>query len=278
MYPRFLQFGLLVISTYGVLALVAALCAVFLWSSIARRSGLDASKISNAALLAVVALVVGARLAVIAANWRAFLVAPLLILRAGTAPSGIAPLVGVLLAAAACCVYLRRVGLPLLHAWDTAAPALALAAAVLDVADFAAGTRYGAPAALPWAVRYASRFAARTTGVPLGVPLHPVQLYAAVAHFALAAVLIALLRQGGRAGEVLGMGLFAEGVLRFLLAPLSGSYRDAPVVFNVVTAAQAGGMLLVVVGGWFWLTRGTPHKNSNGTSNGTAHSQVTADV
>ena len=73
MYPRFLQFGAFVISTYGVLAVVAALCAVALWTSIARRTGMDAEKMQNAGLLAVVCVVVGARLAVVVANWRGFL-------------------------------------------------------------------------------------------------------------------------------------------------------------------------------------------------------------
>ena len=99
-----------------------------------------------------------------------------------------------------------------------------MALGILDVADFAAGSHYGAPTAVPWGVTYTSRFAARTSGVPLGIALHPVQLYAAIGHFVLAAVLILLLRHGGRPAEVIGTALFADGVLRFALAPLSGSY------------------------------------------------------
>lgn len=280
MYPRFLQFGLLVISTYGVLALVAALCAVWLWTGIARRSGLDAVKIGNAALLSVGAVVIGARLAIIAANWRGFLEAPLLILGAGTinAGAGTPTLYGALLAAAVCCVYLRRGGLPLLRSLDAAAPALALAAAVLDVADFAAGSHYGTPTTLPWGVTYTSRFAARTAGVPLGVPLHPVQLYAAAAHFALAATLISMLRLGGRSGEVLGLGLFAEGVLHFLLAPLSGSYLDAPALLHIVTADQAAAMLLVTLGGGLWLAHAKAGTGGHSASQTQGTSQGTIDV
>ena len=256
MYPRFLQFGSLVLSTYGVLAVVAALCGVTLWSSIGRRCGLDAAKLWNAGLLAVLCVIAGARLAVVVANWRGFLVAPLLILRAGTWGSGSTALFGLLLAIVACGIYLRRASLPFLRSLDAAAPALAVVAAVLDVGDFAAGAHYGAPTTLPWGATFTSRFAARTTGVPLGIPLHPVEIYASIAHFTLAAVLLALLRQGGRAGEVLGAGLFAEGVLRFLLAPLSGDYSSASVLLHMATPTQALGMLLVVLGGACWLSRG----------------------
>jgi phosphatidylglycerol:prolipoprotein diacylglycerol transferase len=261
MYPRFLQFGSFVISTYGVLAVVAALCGIALWTGIARRTALDATKIQNAGLLAVVCVVVGARLAVVVANWRGFLEAPLLILGTGTLSTGSAACFGVLLAVVAVIVYLRLARVPLVPALAAAAPALVLALAVLDIGDFAAGSHYGAPTAVPWGVTYASRFAARTTGVPLGVALHPVQIYTAIGHFVLAGALVVMLRRqmqhdGGRLAEVLGTALFADGVMRFLLAPLSGAYDDAPVLFHLVTPAQAFAMLMVVLGGVCWLGHG----------------------
>jgi prolipoprotein diacylglyceryltransferase len=130
-----------------------------------------------------------------------------------------------------------------------------LVLAVLDVGDFAAGSHYGAPTAAPWGVTYSSRFAARTAGVSLGIALHPVQIYAAIGHFVLAAVLVAMLRHQGRPAEVLGTALFADGILRFLLVPFSGAYAEAPVFFHVVTPAQAVAMLMVVLGGLCWLGR-----------------------
>ena len=258
MYPRFLQFGAFVISTYGVLAVVAAFCGIALWNSIARRIGLDAAKIQTAGLLTVLCIVLGARLAVVIDNWRGFLQAPLLILSAGTLSTGSAAIFGVLLAAVAAIAYLLLVRVPVIRALDAAAPAVVLALAILDMANFAAGSHYGAPTAVAWGVTYGSRFAARTTGVPLGVALHPVQLYAAIGHFVLAAVLVTMLRgnvqnRDSRPAEVLGTALFADGVLRFLLAPLSGDYADASVLFHTVTPAQAIGMLMVVLGGACWL-------------------------
>lgn len=253
MYPRFLQFGAFVISTYGVLAVVAAFCGIALWTSIGRRIGLDPAKIQNAGLLAVVSIVIGARLAVVIANWRGFLEAPLLILSAGTLASGSAAIFGVLLACVAVVLYLLRARVPLLRALGAAAPAILLAAAILDIGSFAAGSHYGAPTAARWGVVYSSRFAARTTGVPLGIALHPVQLYAAIAHFVLAAVLVMMLRHESRPVQILGTALFADGVLRFVLAPLSGDYADASVLFHVVTSAQATAMLMVAIGGGCWL-------------------------
>ncbi|HZD78050.1 MAG TPA: prolipoprotein diacylglyceryl transferase family protein [Acidobacteriaceae bacterium] len=262
MYPRFLQFGVFVISSYGVLAVVAAFCGIALWTSIARRIGLDAAKIQSAGLLTVLCIVFGARLAVVIANWRGFLQAPLLILTAGTLSTGSAAIFGVILAAVAAIAYLLFVRVPVIRALDAAAPAVVLALAILDIANFAAGSHYGAPTAAPWGVTYGSRFAARTTGVPLGVALHPVQLYAAIGHFVLAAVLVTMLRDNvlnseSRPAEVLGTALFVDGVLRFLLAPLSGDYADASTLFHLVTPPQALAMLMVLLGGACWLGRGS---------------------
>ena len=139
MYPRFLQFGAFVISTYGVLAVIAAFSGIALWTGLARRTGLFPQKIQNAGLLAVVSVVVGARLAVIIANWRGFFEAPLLILTAGTLAFGSAAIYGVLLAIIATFIYLLRSRVPLIRALDTAAPAVILSLAILDIADFAAG-------------------------------------------------------------------------------------------------------------------------------------------
>ncbi|MCU1314344.1 MAG: Prolipoprotein diacylglyceryl transferase [Acidobacteriaceae bacterium] len=253
MYPRFLQFGTFVISTWGVLALVAAGCGVALWSSIARRLALDVTRIQNAGLIVVVSAVAGARLAVALENWRGFLEAPLLIVATGTLSSGSTAGFGAALAAVAGIVYLLWARVPVWSALDAAAPAAALAAGILDIGDFAAGTHYGAPTTLSWGATYSSHFAARTAGVPLGIPLHPVQIYSAIVHFTLAAILVTMLRQQRRRGEVLGLALFGEGVLRFLLAPLSGDYADAAVLLHAVTTEQAFAMLLVVLGGLCWL-------------------------
>jgi hypothetical protein len=57
--------------------------------------------------------------------------------------------------------------------------------------------------------------------------------------------------------QILGTALFADGVLRFVLAPLSGDYADASVLFHVVTSAQATAMLMVAIGGACWLGRGS---------------------
>lgn len=253
MYPRFLQFGAFVISTYGVLALVAAWCALSLWTALARRLGLNAEKIQNAGILFVVSTIVGARLTVIFANWRGFLLAPILILATGTLQTGNAAAIGAALGLVVLVTYLLREHISLPLAFSAAAPAAMLGMGVLDVANFAAGTHWGSPTRLPWHVIYTDRFAARTAGVPLGIGVHPVQIYSALAHFGVAALLIVLLRQSARGLDVLGAALFAEGLLQFLLEPLTGSFADAAVYLHAFTAVQLSAMVMVALGGLCWI-------------------------
>jgi prolipoprotein diacylglyceryltransferase len=75
----------------------------------------------------------------------------------------------------------------------------------------------------------------------------------------IAAVLILMLRlltqyRAARAGGVLGTALFADGFLRFALAPFSADYADAPALLHVATPAQAIAMLMVALGGVCWLS------------------------
>ena len=80
------------------------------------------------------------------------------------------------------------------------------------------------------------------------------QLYAAIGHFVLAAVLIFMLRlltqyRAAHAGGVLGTALFAGGFLQFALAPFSADYADAPALLHIATPPQAIAMLMVALGG-----------------------------
>jgi len=134
-----------------VLAVVAALCGVALWTSLARRTSLDPAKIQTAGLLAVLCIVLGVRACGGDRHWQGFLQAPLLILGAGTLSTGSAVTFGVLLAAIVTIAYLLLARMPVIRALDAAAPAVVLALAILDVANFAAGSRYGAPTDLSWA-------------------------------------------------------------------------------------------------------------------------------
>ncbi len=262
MYPRFLQFGSIVIPSYGVLLAAGILCGLGLSVALARRVGLNAEKIWNLGLIAVVAVLVGARLLFAIANWSSFRVAPLLLLSLSSARAPVFALGGVGIALLVCAAYAWRAHLPLLRVMDVAAPGLALGHAFACIGCFAAGCDYGGPSGLPWSVTFTSRFAARTTGVPLGVPLHPVQLYECAVSLALLGLLLVLFRRRHQDGDVMGAWLFLYGVAGFFLDFLRGDAAPGPLFRGALTIGQSVAMLMVLAGGLLWLHPHHPQKEA----------------
>ena len=101
---------------------------------------------------------------------------------------------------------------------DALAPPLALGLAFEQAGALLAGSGYGIDAGpgVPWAVTYSHPMAAIWSGTPLGIPLHPVQAYAALAFFTLAALLLTWLPLERRKGDVSGLWLMGAGVAIFL--------------------------------------------------------------
>jgi len=224
-HPQLIQFGRLVLPTYGFLVALGVVLALVVCVRIARLLSLDTEKIWSVALSAIVTTLVG----------RVLL--HLLRLPGYTLSAGLA-------GAAAAGVYAVRLGLPVRRTADAFAPSLALGSAVVSIACLEAGCDYGTPTSVPWAVIF--RSPAAVPGVPLGVPLHPTQLYAGLVEFALFVLLLWLLHRPHYDGEILGAWLFLGGLARFLLTSFRG---------DEVAGTQVSGAAMVLVGGLLWLHR-----------------------
>jgi phosphatidylglycerol---prolipoprotein diacylglyceryl transferase len=224
-HPQLIQFGRLVLPTYGFLVALGVLLALAVCMRTARLLSLDTDKIWSVALLAIVTALVG-RILVLLLRWPGY-----------TFSVGLA-------GAAAAVVYTWRLGLPVRRTADAFAPSLALGSAVVAVACLEAGCDYGTPTHLPWAVIFNSP--AAVPGTPLGVPLHPTQLYAGLVEFVLFVLLLWLLHRPHYDGEILGSWLFLGGLAHFLLTSFRG---------DDVVAAQLIGAAMVLGGGLLWLHR-----------------------
>jgi phosphatidylglycerol:prolipoprotein diacylglycerol transferase len=224
-HPQLIQFGRLVLPTYGFLVAVGVVLALVLCVRTARLLSLDTDKIWSVALLAIVTAL-AARIVLLLLRW------PEYAFSAGLA------------GAAAAIVYALRLGLPLRRTADGFAPSLALGSAVVSIACLEAGCDFGTPTHLPWAVIFNSP--AAVPGTPLGVPLHPTQLYAGLVEFALFVLLLWLLHRPHYDGEILGAWLFLGGLARFLLTSFRG---------DGVVEAQLAGAAMVLGGGMLFLRR-----------------------
>jgi phosphatidylglycerol:prolipoprotein diacylglycerol transferase len=224
-HPQLIQFGRLVLPTYGFLVALGVVLGLIVCIRTARVLSLDHDKIWSVALLAIVTALVG-RIVLRLLHWPQYTLS--------------AEFAG----AAAGLVYAKRLGLPVRRTADAFAPSLALGTSAASIACLEAGCDYGTPANVPWAVIFHS--AAVTPGTPLGMPLHPTQLYSGLVEFALFVLSLWLLYRSHHDGEVLGTWLFLSGLARALLASLRGGDIMTP---------QLAGVAMVLVGGLLWLRR-----------------------
>ncbi len=219
---------------YGLILVVAAAVAIWIAQREARRRGIQAAVVSDAAIWVGAAALVGGRLLYVVQNELGSLAehpAHLLMVWMG----GLSFYGGLVAGLVALVVFTRRRRLPALVVFDIAAPAAALGQAIGHLGCLVGGDSYGIPTDLPWAVIYTNPAAM----APQGVPLHPTQAYEAI----LLGVLFAALWLGRQRLTQLGDGvlaatyLFGLAVIRFGLFFL----RDEPtVLFGLKTAQLIG--------------------------------------
>lgn len=225
MHPILIDFGRvggihLFLPTYGVLFATAVLIAWWWFVRRGRAIGVDDESLFNLTFITLVAGIAGAKLLLIAIDWRFYLAEPAALLRTLRSAGVLAG--GVILGAVAFVLYCRRRGLPLWRLGDAIAAPLALAQGIGRLGCFAAGCCWGVDAApgSPLAVRFTDPVAQAQTGVPLNRDLVAVQPLQMAADIGLAIALTILWRRGGlRAGSifwiyVIGYAL-ARGILEF---------------------------------------------------------------
>ena len=167
--------GPFTLHTYGVLLAVAFLAGLWVASRQARRSGLEASKITDMAVWVLIAGLVGAKALLVGVEWSYFSRNPkdvFSIFQSGGVFYG--GLIGGILVAA---LLVRRYRLPGWATADVLAPGVAIGQAIGRLGCFSAGCCWGRATNVPWAVTFTDVYAARQVGTPIDTALHPSQLY-----------------------------------------------------------------------------------------------------
>ena len=177
MHPEILHWGVLRITSYGLMLAIAFLVGTWLALREARRLGLDEDHVVTVILAALVAGVVGARALYVAEHMRDFrgaYVSVLALWQGGLTLYG-----GIVAGTVAGLFVGRRMGLPTWVTADALAPSLVLGTVFGRLGCFLNGCCYGHPTRLPWGVVFpAESFAGLEFGL---VPVHPAQLYFAAA-------------------------------------------------------------------------------------------------
>jgi phosphatidylglycerol:prolipoprotein diacylglycerol transferase len=280
----------IVIHGFGLMLVIGFLSAMWLAKFLARRSKIDPELFANAALLALFAGVIGARLSHVLENFSEFAAHPWEAFNIGS--GGLTYYGGFILALPVLIGYALWKRVPLRLGMDIVAPCLMVGLAFGRIGCFLNGCCYGAECNLPWAVQfpydsfaYQDQFRAHQitppaalTGIadngrtvlrpkdqltaeekPLAAaersrPVHPAQLYSSFTAFLLAALLVAYFTIPHTPGRVFALMMILEGIARYVLELV----RVEPAVMYVGPYGMSLSMVLGLIisaagiGLWFF--------------------------
>jgi phosphatidylglycerol:prolipoprotein diacylglycerol transferase len=230
--------------TYGVLLAVAFLAGLWVASRQARRAGLDPGRVTDMAVWVLIAGLVGAKLMLVAVDWRYFVRNPgelRSILQSGGVFYG-GLIAGILVA----WLYARRYGLPGWRTADVLAPGVVIGQAIGRLGCFAAGCCWGRPTQLPWAVTFTDIYAARQVGTPMDTPVHPSQLYESAAAFLIFFFLLWLAGRKRFHGQVTLAYVALYSAARFGLEFLRGDPDRGTWLGGIASTSQVVAVVLLL--------------------------------
>jgi len=247
-HPVLFKFGALFIPSYGALAAIGVLLALFLAQRTARTAGVAPHHVWNVSVTALFAALVGSRLLLVAVNWRELRRHPLWAFGLSNIHSPLLAGVVALIGALAAFWYMRWQRMPWAATLDVLSAPLVIALACEQLGALLAGSDYGTEASVPWAVTYTHPLAARWSGTPLGIALHPVQAYAAFAYLTLAIVLLLFLPMRRQPGDAAGLALIGVGVVLFITEFWRDPEGRGRVLNGALDGPQVAAIVLVFLG------------------------------
>jgi phosphatidylglycerol:prolipoprotein diacylglycerol transferase len=219
--------------SYGVLLALAYLAGLQLAVARARRAGLDPAKVMDLGIYLIIAALVGAKLMLIAVDYRHFAANPgeiLSLVRVGGVFYG-----GLIAAFFTALFLVRRYQLPVWTTADLIAPGIALGHIVGRFGCLMAGCCFGRPTDVPWGITFTDQVAFNTSGTPLDTPLHPTQLYDAGAELVILIILLVSERRGRPfAGRTFWLYMLLYGISRYIIEFYRGD--DRGVIFGMSTS------------------------------------------
>lgn len=221
---------------------VAVGLALATW--LGRRMGLSVSRLLDAAAIALVAALVGARLGYVLLHWPEYAAAPASILFIWE--GGLSLLGAITLGAPAAAIALRWTGLQIGRGLDAAAPAVAFGQAVGRLGCLFAGCAAGGPVAGNAMVP--ALLLPDAAGTVL--PRFPSQLVEAGGEAALGVILMVACLRGTAPGTVAALYLLGYGLLRLAAEPMRA---DQILAGPVAVASLWSGA--AVLAGAYWLYR-----------------------
>ena len=224
MHPVLVKIGPLTVHTYGFMMAVAVGMALWFIYVQAKKAGLDAPALLDAAFYTIIFSLLGAKLILFLGNISYYLSSPKELL--SLAKSGGVFQGGLTFGVIFALWYFRRKKIPTWKTADLVGPALAMGHGFGRIGCFSAGCCYGIECVEPWSVVFKNKYAHDLTGIPLNVHLHPVQLYEAALNFLNFAVLFIILKKKRFDGQVFSFYIINYSIIRFITEYFRGDHPD----------------------------------------------------
>jgi phosphatidylglycerol:prolipoprotein diacylglycerol transferase len=247
-HPVLFHIGAILVPSYGAVASLGVVLALFLGQRTACTAGVSAAKIWSLCVVAMFAALAGERLLLVVVNWNDLLRHPAWMLGLAMIHHPLLAGVGALAGLVSAAAYARWQRLPLDRTADALAAPLALGLAIEQLGALLAGSGYGTQTEVRWAVTYHDALAARWSGTPLGIPLHPVQAYASLAFLALSIFLLVWLPVRRQQGDVAGMWLLGAGVTIYITELWRDTEGRGALFSGALDGPQAAAIVFVLAG------------------------------
>lgn len=248
MHPVFFHLGPIIIPSYGAVAALGVLLALWLALQTSRIVRVNPNHLWNLSIIALFTAIAGSRLLLVILNWTIVRSHPRWLLGLAMIHHPLLAAVGIVLAFIVAIPYARSQKLPLADTADALAPPLALALACEQLGALLAGSGYGRETTVPWAIQYTHPLALRWSGAPLFDPVHPVQGYAALAFLVIAIALVILLPRRRQHGDIGALWLVLVGTAIYFTEFWRDAEGRGSMLHGALDGPQLAAILFVLAG------------------------------
>jgi phosphatidylglycerol:prolipoprotein diacylglycerol transferase len=145
-----LNIGPVALQTPGLILLAGIWLGLWVADKRCDRSGIQPAQLDNLVFIALIAGLLGARMAYVARFPQAFLASPAGLISPN--PQLLDPAGGFIVASLAALIYAQHRRMPIWNVLDALAPFLSVMAVATGLSHIASGSAFGAPSNLPWAI------------------------------------------------------------------------------------------------------------------------------
>jgi phosphatidylglycerol:prolipoprotein diacylglycerol transferase len=268
MYPELFKIGPFTVYSYGLMLGIAFIVGSYFITKEFDRRKLPANLGTEITLIAIIFGIIGSKLLHLIENWSEFIQDPISM---AFSPGGLTFYGGLILAAFAIWVYVRRKKIKFLTIADSVSPALALSYGIGRIGCHLAGDGdYGLPTTLPWGTNYENgtvppsvmfRGSEYAAGYPNGIlpdntPLHPTPVYEFLIMLLIFLFLWKLRKNNWAPGRMFMLYLLLAGAERLMIEFI----RLNPRLLFGLSEAQLISIGLIIIGtaGFIFLNKKTP--------------------